>query len=146
DGGVQLVVGHDLDVPLDELRRKAHVLPAPADRQRELVLLDQDDGALEPLVEEDLVDVGRLQGVADEHLQRVVPAHDVDALAAAELLDDVLDAAAADADAGTDAIDAAVNAADGDLGAVAGLARDPLDLDGAVLDLGDLALEEALDE
>ena len=78
--------------------------------------------------------------------ERVVPADDVDALDAAEFLDDVLDAAAANADARADAIDPAVDAADGDLGAVAGLAGHALDLDRAVLDLGDLALEEPLHE
>ena len=54
-------------------------------------------------VEEHLLDLRRLQGVRDQHLQRVVPADDVDALAA-QFLDDVLDAAAADADAGADAV------------------------------------------
>ena len=34
---VQLLPGHDLDVPAHELRRQPHVLPAPADRQRQLI-------------------------------------------------------------------------------------------------------------
>src|SRR5262249_22660142 len=92
-------------------------------------------------VEKHLLDLRRLQGVGDEHLQRVVPADDVDALAA-QLVHDVLDARAAHAHAGAHAIDLQVDAADGDLAAVAGLAGDGLDLDGAVGDLGDRVLEQ----
>jgi hypothetical protein len=69
--------------------------------------------------ERDLGDLGRLQGVADQDLRRLVPADDVDLLAA-ELLDDVLDPAAADADARADRVDLAVDRADGDLRAVPG--------------------------
>src|SRR5262249_25170752 len=47
-----------------------------------------------------------------------------------------------DADAGADAVHLHVDAGDGDLGAVAGLARDGLDLDGAVADLRDFLLEQ----
>ena len=113
------------------LRRQPHVLAAPADGQRQLIFLDEHDGPPQPRVEEHFLDLGRLQGVGDQHLQRVVPADDVDALAA-QFIDDVLDAAAAHADAGADAIDLHVDAGDGDLGAVAGLAGHRLDLDGAV--------------
>ena len=127
------------------LRRQPHVLPAAADGQRELVLGDEHDGPAEPRVELDVRDLGRLQGVRDHHLQRVVPADDVDALAV-DLVDDVLDPAAADADAGPDAVHLHVDGRDGDLRAVAGLAGDLLDLDGPVLDLGDLLLEQGPDE
>src|SRR5262245_18411024 len=79
-------------------------------------------------------------------MERVVTPHDDDALDGAEFLDDVLDAAAANADAGTHAVHPGVDAADGYLGAIAGLAGDALDLDGAVLHLRDLPLEEPLYE
>src|SRR5262249_27594662 len=134
------------DVPVHQLRRQPDVLPAPADGQRQLVLLHQDDGPLQPVVEEDLFDGRRLQRVLNQHLDRVVPANDVDPLDPPQLLHDVLDAAAADADAGADAIDPHVDARDRDLGAVAGLAGDPLDLDGTILDLWNFFFEEALDE
>ena len=70
---------------------------------------------------------------------------DVDLLAA-QLVDDHADAGAAGADAGADRVDVGVVGPDGDLGAVPGLAGAGLDLDDAVGDLGDLELEEALDE
>src|SRR5262249_35338328 len=133
DGGAQLVGGHDLDVPLDQLRGQPDVLAAAADGGRQLVLLDGEDGPLEQPGEEDLFDGGGLERVLDEDLEGVVPADDVDALDAAELLDDVLDPRAADADAGTDAVHPAVDRGDGHLGPVAGLPGDALDLDGAVL-------------
>src|SRR5262249_53082214 len=113
--------------------------------ERKLVFLDEDDGPPQPGVKEHLLDAGRLEGVGDEHLERIVPADDVDAFAT-QLIDDVLDATAADADAGADAIHLHVDARDRDLAAVASLARQRLDLDGPVLDLGDLLLEQPADE
>ena len=124
---------------------QADVLAAAADGQRQLIFLHQHDGPPQPRIEEHLLDLGRLQGVGDHDLERIVPADDVDAFAA-QLIDDVLDAAAAHADAGADAIDLQVDAGDGDLGAIAGLAGQGLDLDGAVGDLRDLVLEEPADE
>ena len=137
----EFVVRHDLDVPADELGRQPDVLPAAADGQRQLIVLHEHDRPAEPRIGEHFRDLRRLQGVRDQHLERVVPADDVDALAV-EFLDDVLDAAAANADAGADAIDLQVDARDGDLGAVAGLAGDGADVDGAVVDLGDFFLEQ----
>src|SRR5262249_50814785 len=57
-----------------------------------------------------------------------------------------LDARAADADAGADAIHLEVDAGHGDLRAIASLASQGFDLDGAVLNLGNLVLEQAADE
>ena len=105
----QFVVRHDLDVPADELRRQPDVLPAPADRQRQLIVGDQHDRPAESRVGEHFRHLRRLQRVGNEHLQRVVPADDVDPLAV-QLVDDVLDAAAANADARADAIDLEVDA------------------------------------
>src|SRR6185503_16159662 len=76
---------------------------------------------------------------------RLVPADDVDLLAA-QLVHDVLDAAAAHADARADRVDLAVDRADGDLGAVARLAGQGLDLDRALADLRHLALEQPSDQ
>ena len=86
--------------------------------------------------------LGRAQGVGDEARRVRVPLDDVDALAV-ELIDDVLDADAAQADAGADRVDALLARVDGDLAAEAGLARDRLDLDGAAEDLRHLQLEQA---
>ena len=142
---VKLFGGHDLDVPADELRGQADVLAASADGQRELVFIDQDDRPAQQGAEDDLVDLSRLEGVGNQHLERLVPADDVDFLAA-QFVDDVLDAAAADADAGPHGIHLGVDRGDGDLGAVSGLAGQGLDLDGALGDLGDFELEQPADE
>ena len=107
---VELLGGHDLDVPADQLRGEPDVLAAPADGQRELVVADQDDRPAQQLAEHHLVDLGRLQGVGDQDLERLVPADDVDPLAA-QLVDDVLDPGAADADAGADGVDLRVDRA-----------------------------------
>src|SRR5690606_14730357 len=141
----ELLRREDVDVPPREAGRQADVLAALADRQRELVLADDDGGPPEFEAERDLGDLGRLEGVLDENLGRLVPADDVDLLAV-EFVHDVLDAAAADADARADRVHLRVDRGDGDLGAVPGLAGHGLDLDDALGDLGDLDLEEALDE
>ena len=140
---VEFVAGHDFDVPAAELAGQADVLPAAADGQRKLVLAHQHDRPAQHLAEDHFFDLGRLQGVGDQDLQVVAPADDVDPFAG-QLVDDVLDAVAAHAHAGADAIDPLVHAADGDLGAVAGLAGDGADFDHALGDLGDLLLEEPL--
>ncbi len=75
----------------------------------------------------------------------VVVADDVDPFAG-QFVDDVLDAVAADADAGPDAIDPLVGAADGHFGAVAGLAGNGTDFDHALGDFGDFLLEKPQDQ
>ena len=71
-----------------------------------LVVVHDDRRAAKLEAERDFRDLGRLQRVADQDLRRLVPADDVDLLAA-ELVDDVLDAAAAHADARADGVDLA---------------------------------------
>ena len=107
--------------------------------------LHQHDRPAQHLAEDHFLDLGRLQGVGDQHLHVVAPADDVDPFAG-QLVDDVLDAVAADAHAGPHAVDPLVGAADGDLGAIAGLAGDGADLDHAFGDFGDFLLEQPLDQ
>ena len=142
---VELLGGHDLDVPADELGGQPDILAAAADGQRELILADQDDRPAQQLAEHDLVDLGRLQGVGNQDLERLVPADDVDPLAA-ELVDDVLDPGAADAHARPDGVDLGVDRGDRHLRPIARLARQGPDRDDLVGDLGDLQLEEPADE
>src|SRR4029077_13105769 len=75
----------------------------------------------------------------------VVPGDDVDLLAA-ELGDDHADARAARADAGADRVDSLRVRLHGDLRPVARLTGDALDRDETVGDLGNLELEERLDQ
>ena len=90
-------------------------------------------------------DLGRLEAVHDQDLDRLVPTDDVDLLAE-ELIDDVLDSRPTHADARTDAVDVVVVRRHRDLRAIARLAGDSLDLDHLLGDLGDLELEERADE
>ncbi len=90
-------------------------------------------------------DLGGLEGLFREGGDLFGELDDVD-LFAAQFANDGLDAHALHADAGADGVDVLVAGHDGDLGALAGLAGDGPDGDGAVVDLGDFGLEEILDE
>ena len=109
--GLDLRLADEHDLQPRELRGEAGVLPAPADRQRHLVVGD-DHGRLARLLLVDHVEDARgREGAADEDLRIRAERHDVDPLAA-EFLDDVLDARALHSDAGADRIDAVVVADD----------------------------------
>ena len=136
----------DIDIPADEAGGEAGVLAALADGQRKLVLVDADvddflvaDQALTLLILAGLR-ASRTNSLGSA-LQRMISTFSLLSSRTMFLTRD-----AAHADAGAHGIDLFIGAVDGDLGAVAGLAGDALDLDGAVGDLADLDLEEAADE
>src|SRR4051812_37826406 len=93
-------------------------------------------------VDRDLAGNRRLERL-DDHFARVreVP-NDVDFFTA-ELAHNRLYAGPTGADAGSDRIDFGIGADDGDLRAIARLARESLDFHGAVGDFRDLELEQA---
>src|SRR3954452_17535768 len=101
----ELGLGLDVDAPAREAGGEAGVLALAPDRQRELVVGDDDRRLLGLVVHEDLADTGGRQRLGDEARRIRVPRDDVDLLAA-ELGDDHADARAARADAGADGIDA----------------------------------------
>ena len=123
----------DVDVPAGELRGEAHVLPAPANGEAQLIVGHHDLDAVGVLVQHHLGDFRRRQGVDDEGGVIRRPWDDVDLLAL-QLADHGLDAAAAHADACADGVDAGIVGQDGDLGPASGVSGDRLDLDDAVID------------
>ena len=141
----ELGLGLDVDPPAGQLGRQPGVLSLAPDRQRELVVGDDDGRLLVRVVDEDLAHAGRRQRLGDEPGGLLVVGNDVDLLAA-QLGNDHAHPRAPGADAGADRVDPVGVGDDGDLGAVAGLAGDPDDLDQVVGDLGDLELEQRLDQ
>src|SRR5918998_1628303 len=141
----ELGLGADVDAPAGQPGGEPGVLALAADRQRQLVVGHDHRGLLVLVVDEDLADAGGAERLGDEPGRLVVVGDDVDLLAA-QLGDDHAHAGAARADARADRVDALLVRDDRDLRAVAGLARDVLDLDEAVGDLRDLELEQRLDE
>ncbi len=103
--------------------------------------MNNDADALAGLVDLHVLDVRRAERFLDVTARLGVPADDVDLLTA-ELADHVLDTRAAHADARADGVDPVVGRHDGDLGPMARLAREALDHNGALGDLGDLEAEE----
>src|SRR5262249_61749438 len=104
-----------------------------------------DGRAARLVVDVALADAGRRQRLGDEARRLRVPRDDVDLLAA-ELGHDHAHPGPSRADARADRVDALGVRLDGDLGAVAGLAGDGLDLDEAVGDLRHLELEQRADQ
>ncbi len=127
-GGKRL--GLDVDVPAGQARGEAGVLALLADGEGQLVVGHDDAGVGLLLVDKDAGDLGGRQGVGDVDGRIGIPQDDVDALAT-ELAHDGANTAALGADAGANGIQTIVERVDGDLGALAGLAGDRLDLDGA---------------
>ena len=136
-----LLFGQDIDVPAGKLGGKPHVLAAPADGERKLLIGDHHLDALAFLVEHDFGDFGGRQGVDDEGGDVMRPGDDVDLLAL-QLVDHRLHARAAHADAGADRIDRGIARDHRDLGARTGIARHRLDLDDAVVDFRHLLREQ----
>jgi hypothetical protein len=83
-----------------------------------------------------------LQGINDQFFGGLQPADQIDALPT-ERINNIFDSQATHANTGSDGIHMRVMAIHGELAAVAGLARDGLDLDGSGSDLRDLLSEEA---
>ena len=133
--------GHDVDIPAGELRGEAHILAAPADGERQLLVRHHDFDALGFFVEHHLGDFGGRQRIDDEIGDIGRPRDDVDLLAL-QFVDHRLDAAAAHADAGADRIDRAVLGAHRDLGARARIAGDRHDFDHAVIDFRHFLAEQ----
>src|ERR1700722_10530599 len=133
--------GQNIDVPTRQLRGETYVLPAPPDGQRKLIVGDDDFDARRILVEHDFHHLGRLQRVDDEGRRVRRPRNDIDLLALL-FVDHRLDARTAHADAGSDRINRGIVGDDRDLGARAGIARDGLHLDDAVVNLRHFLREE----
>ena len=129
-----LAFGHDVDLPAGQLAGEAHVLAAPADGQRQLLVGHHHLDPLVLLVHHHLGDFGRGQGVDQEGGLVRAPLDDVDLLAL-QLGHHRLHARAAHADAGADRVDRAVVGDHRHLGAAARIAGDGADLDHAVIDL-----------
>src|SRR4029453_4362512 len=140
-----LALALDVDAPAGELHCEPHVLALAADRERELVVGDDHVHRLLALVDDHLGDLGGRERAAHVARRIGAPRHDVDALAA-QLLHDGLHAAALHADARADRVDVVVARRDRDLRTHAGLARGGLYRDDALVDLGNLGLEELVQQ
>ena len=150
-----LLLALDVDAPAGELARETGVLSLLADGEGELVVGDDDGRRLLLVVDDHLTHARRRERLGDEPGRVVVVRDDVDALAA-QLADDHAHARAARAYAGAHRVHTVRMGDHGDLAAagngltvtaaVAGLARDHLDLDEAVGDLGHLELEQLAHE
>src|SRR5512145_383697 len=136
----------DVDAPADELGRQADVLSLLADGEAELLVLDDD--LHDPLFlvgHGDAADDRGRERLLDELDRILAPLDDVDLLSP-QLADDRLDPGSLHADAGTDRIDVALAGDDCHLGPLPRLTHAAPDLDGAVVDLRDLHLEELHEE
>ena len=138
---VGLLLRHHVDLPPGELTGEAHVLSTPADRLRELLLVDRDVHRSRFLVDDDRDDLGRRHRVDHVLGGILVPRDDVHPFAR-ELVRHRLDAGAAHADARPHRVDASDVAADPDLRPRAGVARASHDLDESFGDLRHLKGEQ----
>src|SRR5262245_52202658 len=131
-------------MPSDQFGGQPDVLAFLADGERKLVLGDGNGQAfLFKAVDFNLRNLGRRQSIRGKHRRVFAPLDYVYSLAP-QLSNNRLNSRALHSNAGADRIDVALGRNDGDFGAVAGLAHDAFDLDGAVIDLGHFHLEQSL--
>src|SRR5262249_21677426 len=134
-----------VDAPAGELRREADVLALLADRERELVVGDDQLHAVAFGVDDDALDLGGRDRVAHEASRIVVVRDDIDLLTA-QLLHHGLHAAALHADARADRVDIAIARRHRDLRARTRLAGARLDAHDLLVDLRHLLLEQLLEQ
>ena len=135
----------DVNAPAGQPGRQARVLTLAADRQRQLVIGYDHLGNTLFGMKANFPHPGRGQRLRHEVMEVVGERDDVDLLAS-QLVHDLTHPAAAGTHARTDWINVGVIRPDGDLGAVAGLARTGLQFDDAIGDLGDFQLEQLADQ
>ena len=136
----------DVDVPVHKAVGQADVQPLLADGEGELVVTHHRESHLLGFVENHhLLDLRRKEGVLDEHPGIRVIAQHVDLLAL-HLADDGLDSDPLEADTGAHGVHIFPVGVDRDLGPVARLPDDLVDLDRMIVQLRHLQLEDLLDE
>src|SRR2546423_1869900 len=138
-------VAIDVDFPAGQSRSQPRVLAFLADGERELIFVDGNLDALLFRIEHKVLHFRRLKRFEDELLRIGAPTNDVHLLVV-QFANDVLYPRAAHADASADRIHFFIRARHRNLGSVTGFARNAADLDGAVVDLAHLELEQTPDE
>ena len=133
--------GHDVDVQPGQLGRKSHVLSATADGQRKLFFGHHHFDPFGFFIQNHFADLGGLQRVHQKRRRVVIPWNDVNLLTL-QFVDYRLHPAAAHPHAGAHGVDRTVVTDHRDLGAAAGVTRDSLDLDDAVVNLRHFHLEQ----
>src|SRR5947209_11506273 len=138
-------VAIDVDLPAGQSRSEPRVLALFPDGERKLIFIYRNLDALFLRIEDQILHLRRLERFEHKFLWVRAPTNDVD-LFIVELADDVFHPRSAHADASADRIDFLIRAGHGDLGAIAGLARDPADFHGAVVNFAHFQLEQTPDE
>ena len=139
------LLGIDVDLPSGEQAGEAGVLAAPTDGQRELVGINQNVNPFSVLLNLQSLDLRRGKGVGYVSLDVLVPADDVNFFVV-EFPDNILNALAAKPNAGTDGVYLLISRVHCEFGAKARFPGDGLDLDGAVVDLGNFELKQLEDK
>src|SRR5438034_2358459 len=143
--GRRLRLRLDVDPPPGEAGGEASVLSLFPDRERELVVGHDHLCRLRVGIHAHLTDLRRLERVRHELAGVLRPGDHVDLLAP-QLRHDVAYPRALGAHAGTHRIDGRLVGPHGDLRSMTWLARNRLDLDDAIRDLGHLQLEQLLQQ
>src|ERR1700692_20289 len=133
----------NIEAPTRQPRSQTNVLSFAPNRKRKLIVGDRDESDAFVLEQFHAKHLRRCERVVDERYRVGRPADDVDFLPA-QFVGDRGDAARLRTETGADRVDFEAMRMDRDFGAAARFARDRHDLDDVVVDLGNLALEQAL--
>src|SRR5207302_1276958 len=135
----------DVHLPAGQFGGQSGVLAALADRQRKLVFADQDLHAASGFIDLKGLQLRGRERIRNKTPDMRIPLDDVH-LFVVQLAHDVLHPLPAQADAGAHRVHLFVARPDRQLGAEAGLTRDPFDFNRAIADFGDFQLKKLHDE
>ena len=144
-GIVGFAVAINVDFVARQFAGQLDVVATLADGEADLVVLHVHVGHRIVAAEDDVRNLGRTEGAGDEQRRVGGPVDDVDVLVA-QLADDAVNTSTLHADAGTDGVDTVIVTLNGNLSALTGFADNLLDRDKAVVNLGHLGFEQALQE
>ena len=132
--------GHNVNVPARKLRGQTHILPVPADRQRQFTLRHDGFDAVAIVVDNDLGNLRRLKPIDDEGRGVFKPGNDINFLAL-QLADHRLNARAPHTNASANGINGTLARDDRDFRPTSRVPRDALDLHDTFINLRHLLSE-----
>ena len=120
-------------------------LAAFPDCQRQLIITNKHNHATEHRTKDHVLNFSRLQCIWNKHLQRVIPANNID-LFVAEFASNVLDSSTTNTNTRTNSVNVIIDTADRDFGPVSRFTRQRPNFDDSFRNFGNLKFKQPANE